>query len=234
VRTSRRNAFDELFSDPVIVVSSQPLTAEQASDEGQLLARAARGELVAMAVRFDGRPKRGRLFNVAVFHEGLEEPALLPDVVFQYAAKGAIGILSIEQLEFRGHRYAGRVEFPAPAETTETRVETEAARPLPPPSRTDADRQAATRLLIDALREGDETRALEIVKLGIDPNGRDEKTGIAVVNWAVIMCQPLVVKALVELKADVRIERLPGMTLMTEAMAACPEAVPFLRAAGAP
>jgi hypothetical protein len=87
--------------------------------------------------------------------------------------------------------------------------------------------------LIEALQEGDEARSLEIIKLGIDPNGRDERMKIPVIGWAVLMCQPPVVAALVELKADVKHERLPGMTLMDEAKAACPEAVGYLRAAGA-
>jgi hypothetical protein len=105
--------------------------------------------------------------------------------------------------------------------------------PLPPPSKSDVDRKAATALLIQALQEGDERRSLDIVALGVDPNGRDEKMNIPAINWAVMMCQPPVVKALVELKADLTHERLPGMTLLSEATAACPDAVPFLRAGGA-
>ena len=38
---------------------------------------------------------------------------------------------------------------------------------------------------------------------------------------------------LVDLKADLSHERLPGMTLLGEAVAACPDAVPFLKAGGA-
>jgi hypothetical protein len=56
---------------------------------------------------------------------------------------------------------------------------------------------------------------------------------IALINWAVLMCQPPVVSALVELKADLSHERLPGMTLLAEARAACPEAVGYLKAGGA-
>ena len=77
----------------------------------------------------------------------------------------------------------------------------------------------------------DERRALEIVKLGVDPNGRDQ-SGIPVLNWAVMMCQPSIVKALVDAKADLKYERAPGMTILTEA-GACPEAANILRAAGA-
>jgi len=77
----------------------------------------------------------------------------------------------------------------------------------------------------------DEHRALEIIKLGVDPNGRDQ-SGIPVLNWAVMMCQPPVVKALIDAKADLKYERAPGMTILTEA-GACPEAARILRSAGA-
>ena len=77
----------------------------------------------------------------------------------------------------------------------------------------------------------DEHRALEIIKLGVDPNGRDQ-SGIPVLNWAVMMCQPAAVKALVDAKADLKYERAPGMTILMEA-GACPEAARVLRLAGA-
>ena len=79
--------------------------------------------------------------------------------------------------------------------------------------------------------EKDERRALEILKLGADPNGRDQY-GTAMLNWAVMMCQPQVVKALVDKKVDLTYQRAPGMTILTEA-GACPEAAKILRAAGA-
>lgn len=235
VRTTEENSFDNFVSDTVIVLSDRPLTVNEASDEIALLARAERGDLVAMAVRFDGRPGRGRLFNVALFHKGLAEITLLPDVVFEYTFKAGAGTLKMASREFRGHTYATSVEFAVvvPTETTSSAAPVRIGAPLPPPSKTDADRKVATTLLIQALQEGDERRSLEIIQLGIDPNGRDDKVGIPVINWAVLMCQPPVVKALVELKADLKHERLPGMTLLGEAVAACPEAVPFLRAAGA-
>jgi hypothetical protein len=74
---------------------------------------------------------------------------------------------------------------------------------------------------------------MAVVALGIDPNAADPKMGIALVNWAVLMCQPTVVSALVDLKANLNHERLPGMTLLSEARAACPEAVGYLKAGGA-
>jgi hypothetical protein len=218
----------------VVVLSDRALSSEEAADDAGLYARAARGEIVTVAVRFDGRPKRGQLFNVALNHQGLAETALLPDVWFKYTFKGGAGSLQLDPREFSGRTYAVNAEFsvPMPAETTAT-TETSKTAGLPPPSKTDADRTRATALLIEALQEGDEARSLEIIKLGIDPNGRDDKHGIPVVNWAVLMCQPPVVGALVEMKADLRHERIPGMTLLAEARAACPDAVAFLRAGGA-
>ena len=233
IRTTRPNPFNDFFNDTVVVLSDRALSSEEAADDAALYARAARGELVTVAVRFDGRPKRGQLFNVALNHKGLAETALLPDVWFKYTFKGGAGTLKLDSQEFSGRTYAADLEFsvPMPVETTTTADAPTAG--LPPPSKTDADRARATALLIDALQDGDETRSLEIIKLGIDPNGRDEKHGIPVINWAVLMCQPPVVGALVELKADLRHERLPGMTLLAEARAACPDAVGFLKAGGA-
>jgi hypothetical protein len=218
------------------VLSSQPLTTDEAADDAALLARAKRGEIVTVAVRFDGRPKRGQLFNVAINHEGLSETALLPDVWFKHTFKGGDGTLTLEGREFSGRIYTIDAKFtvPMPAETTAARdTSTPGGAPLPPPSETDADRARASALLIEALQEGDEQRSLDIIKLGIDPNARDNKVGIPLINWAVLMCQPPVVAALVELKADLTHQRLPGMTLLSEARAACPDAVGFLRAGGA-
>jgi hypothetical protein len=234
IKTTRKNPFNNFFSDTVVVLSDKPVTEAEAADDAALLARAQKDNLVSVAVRFDGRPKRGQLFNVGMNHEGLKETALFPDVWFKYTFKGGAGTLKLEPHELAGRTYATDLEFsvPMPVETTED-SKTEATRSLPPPSKTEADRQKVSQLLIEALQEGDEARALTIVPLGIDPNARDPKMGIALVNWAVLMCQPQVVAALVELKADLNHERLPGMTLLAEARAACPEAVGYLKAGGA-
>ena len=234
IKTARKNAFNDFFSDIVVVLSDKPLTQKEADDDAALLARARSGDVVAVAVRFDGRPKRGQLFNVAINHKGVDDATLLPDVWFKYTFKGGAGTLKMEPKDLAGRTYAADLRFsvPIPAETTE---ETKAAsiRGLPPPSKTDADRQRASQALIEAIQEGDEERAMAIVPLGIDPNARDPKMNIALINWAVLMCQPPVVNALVELKADLTHERLPGMTLLGEARAACPEAVGYLKAGGA-
>ena len=234
IKTSRKNAFNDFFSDVVVVLSDKPLTQQEADDDAVLLAKAKSGDVTSVAVRFDSRPKRGQLFNVAVNHKGAQETALLPDVWVKYTFKGGAGTLKMEPRELAGRSYAIDVQFsvPMPAETTDD-AKTTLTRALPPASKTDADRQRASQALIEAIQEGDEVRALAIVPLGIDPDARDHKMNIALINWAVLMCQPMVVNALVELKADLSHERLPGMTLLAEARAACPEAVGYLKAGGA-
>jgi hypothetical protein len=237
IRITKPNPFNDFFSDTVVMLTDRALTEKEASDDAAVLARAQKGELVAVAVRFDGRPRRGQLFNVAISHKGLTETALLPDVWFKYGFKDGVGKLSLESREFSGRRYAADVAFAVtmPVVTTEAAAETAAGGgALPPPSKTDADRKRASALLIEALQEGDEARALAIVELGIDPDVRDDKMKIPLINWAILMCQPPIVRALaVDLKADLSHERLPGMTLLSEAVAACPEAVPALKQAGA-
>ena len=234
-KTTRKNVFNDFFTDVLVILSDKTLSDKEAADDNALFARASRGELVTVVLRFDGRPKRGQLFNVALNHKGLAETALLPDVWFKYTFKAGAGTLKLEPREFSSRKYAAEAQFtvPMPVETTEAAASAGAARELPPPSKTDADRKRASELLVEALQEGDEARALAIIPLGIDPNLRDPKMNIPLINWAVLMCQPPVVAALVELKADLSHERLPGMTLLAEARAACPDAVGFLKAGGA-
>ena len=234
IRTTRPNVFNDFFSDTLVVLSNVPVTPEEAASDATLFARSQRDGLVTVAIRFDGRPKRGQLFHIALNHRGLHETALLPDVWFKHTFQAGAGTLKMAPREFSGRTYAVDVEFAVvmPVETTAADSPS-ASSPLPPPSKTEADRAKATALLIEALQEGDEARSLAIIRLGIDPNGRDQKMGIALINWAVLMCQPPVVAALVELKADLTHERLPGMTLLSEARAACPDAVAYLKAGGA-
>jgi hypothetical protein len=239
VFTTRTNVFDEVTPDPVIVISNEPLTVQEAADDATLAAKSQSGGLVAIGVRFDGRPGRGLpLFNIGLRYKGAPEPVLLPDVYFKVTFKDGAGTLLMPSREFAGHRYAAKLEYAVkiPKEVTEALTAKAAATAefkLPPPSKTAADRRAAGMLLIDVLQEGDEAKALAVLALGVDPNVADEKMKIPLINWALLMCQPLVVKGLVELKADLSHERLPGMTLLTEAAAACPDAVPFLKAGGA-
>lgn len=234
-KTTRPNPFNDFFADTVVILSDRPVSEREAADDAALLARARKGELVAAAVRFDGRPRRGQLFNVAIFARDLAEPALLPDVFFTSTFKGGQGTLAMEPREFSGHRYAADARFAVtmPPPTTEAAAAV-GGPALPPPSKTDADRQKAGLLLIEALQEGDEARALAILDLGVDPDVSDDKMKIPLINWAVLMCMPPVVRTLaVDLKADLTHVRIPGMTLLSEAIAACPEAVPALRQAGA-
>ena len=234
IKTTRKNAFNDFFSDTVVILSDKPLTQQEADDDAALLARAQKGEVVTVAIRFDGRPKRGQLFNIGFNHQGLEETALLPDVWVKYSFKGGAGTMQMQPHALAARTYAADLQFSVamPAEPADD-TKAESTKGLPPPSKTDADRARASQLLINALQDGDEARALAIVALGVDPNATDPKMQIALINWAVLMCQPMVVSALVDLKADLNHERLPGMTLLAEARAACPEAVGYLKAGGA-
>lgn len=239
VFTTRTNVFDEVTPDPVIVISNQPLTVPEAADDAVLAAKSQSGGLVTVAVRFDGRPGRGLpLFNIGLRYKGAPEPVLLPDVYFKVTFKDGAGTVLMPSREFAGHTYAAKFEYAVkiPKDVTEAlsaRAAPTAAFKLPPPSKTAADRRAAGALLIEVLQEGDEAKALAVLALGVDPNVADDRMKIPLINWALLMCQPQVVKGLVELKADLSHERLPGMTLLSEAAAACPEAVPFLKAGGA-
>jgi hypothetical protein len=190
IKTTRKNLFNDFFSDTVVVLSNQPVSQQEADDDAALLVRAQKGELITVIVRFDGRPKRGPLFNVALNHKGLLETALLPDVWFKYTFKAGAGTLKMDPREFAGRTYATDVQFsvPMPVETVEE-DKTAAPQGLPAPSKSDADRQKASQLLIGALQEGDEVRAVAIAGLGIDPNARDPKMNIALINWAVLMCR---------------------------------------------
>ena len=239
VFTTRTNVFDEVTPDPLIVISNQPLTVAEAADDATLAVKSRAGDLVSIAVRFDGRAGRGLpLFNIGLRYKGAPEPVLLPDVYFKVTFKDGAGTVLMPSREFAGHTYAAKLDYAVtiPTEVTEALTAKAASTPafkLPPPSKTASERRAAGMLLIDVLQEGDEARALAVLALGVDPNVRDEKMQIPLINWALLMCQPLVVKELVELKADLSHERLPGMTLLGEAVAACPDAVPFLKAGGA-
>ena len=89
----------------------------------------------------------------------------------------------------------------------------------------------ATALVVAAIMKKDQDQAIKIIKLGVDPNNKDQY-GIPLLNWAVMSCLPRVVQTLVDRGADLTYERAPGMTILTEA-GACPEAEKILRTAGA-
>jgi hypothetical protein len=245
VETKKENLFDDKKQDTVIVLSDKPLGATAPDDEIELSMRARTGDLVVLALRIDG----SKLINVQLSHKGLSGIALLPGAWFQYSAgKSAAGTLKLEPREFDGRSYAVSAEFaaapaarppppPAPAPAPPPKAVApppppKAAPPTPTPKLpSNLDRKSATALLVQAMMKKDEYQSLELIKHGADPNGRDS-SGIPVLNWAVMMCQPAVVQALVSAGSDLKYQRAPGMTIMTEA-GACPEAAKILRAAGA-
>jgi ankyrin repeat protein len=163
-------------------------------------------------------------------------------VVRLHAIKARHGLVEACCPRVRWQKYATSVEFaaaaaPKPAPAPEP-VAAPAPKPAPKPvekaapaTTSNIDKKSATALLVQAMMDKDEHRALEIIKLGADPNGRDQY-GVPVLNWAIMVCQPQVVKALVDKKADLTYQRAPGMTVMVEA-GACPEAAKILKAAGA-
>jgi len=91
IRTTKPNAFDETSLDTVVILSDRPLTKADTVDEPALFARALKGELAVVALRFDERRGRTRLFNVTVAEKSLSEEALLPDVWFESTFKGGVG-----------------------------------------------------------------------------------------------------------------------------------------------
>lgn len=232
--------FDPAKQDTLVVLTDKPLGTTAADDDVGLSLRARTGEIAGMVLRIDGN----RLVNVSVFHKGLNGKTVLPGAWFQYAAsKPGTGTIALATREYDGARYACKVEFAAaapskPAAPTQT-VEAPTQKAAPPPAEpkrpatttSNIDPKAATTLLVSAFMQKNERQAVELIKLGADPNGRDQY-GVPVLNWAVMMCMPQAVQALVERKADLKYQRAPGMTIMTEA-GACPEAAKILKAAGA-
>ena len=233
--------FDSSKQDLVVVLSDKPIGATAPGDDVELSLRARKGDLGALMLRIDG----AKLVNVSVFHKGLAGKVLLPGAWFDYKpSKPGTGALKLAPRDFDGHKYAATVEFaamaapkaaaPAPAAAATpppSAAPKPAEKPLPPATTSNIDTKSANALLVQAMMEKDERRALEIIKLGADPNGKDQY-GMPMLSWAVMMCQPQVVQALVDRKANVNYSRAPGMTVLAEA-GACPAAQKILKAAGA-
>ena len=231
--------FDSSKQDLIVVLSDKPLGATAPGDDVDLSLRARKGELGALMLRIDG----AKLVNVSVFHKGLSGKVLLPGAWFDYkASKPGTGTLKLAPRDFDGHKYATSVEFasiaapkaaaPAAAATPPPSAAPKPAeKSLPPATTSNIDTKSANALLVQAMMEKDERRALEIIKLGADPNGKDQY-GVPMLSWAVMMCQPQVVQALVDRKANVNYSRAPGMTVLAEA-GACPAAQKILKTAGA-
>jgi len=240
VETKVEALFDSSKQDTLVVLSDKPLGATAPSDDVELSLRARTGEVTALALRIDG----SRLVNVGVFPKGLSGKASLPGAWFQYTAgKPGTGTLKLASREFDGMQYACALEFAAapaakaPAPTAKPAAAAPAKRaPTPEPKAAPAatsniDKKSATTLLVSAFMQKNEHQAVELIKLGADPNGRDQY-GVPMLNWAVMMCMPQAVQALVDRKASLTYQRAPGMTVMAEA-GACPEAAKILKAAGA-
>jgi hypothetical protein len=240
VETKVEGLFDSSKQDLIVVLSDKPLGATAPGDDVELSLRARKGDLGALMLRIDG----AKLVNVSVFHKGLAGKVLLPGAWFDYkASKPGTGTLKLAPRDFDGHKYATSVEFasiaapkpaaPAPAAATAPppAASKPAEKPLPPATTSNIDTKSANALLVQAMMEKDERRALEIIKLGADPNGKDQY-GMPMLSWAVMMCQPQVVQALVDRKANVNYSRAPGMTVLQEA-GACPAAAKILKSAGA-
>jgi hypothetical protein len=229
--------FDSKKQDTLVVLSDKPLDPTRPDDEIGLSMRARTGEMVVMALRIDG----STLVNVKISHKGLSGYVTLPGAWFQYtASKPGTGTLKLNPRTFDGHSYACALEFaaapaavPAKAAAAPPPAAAKAPPPakLPPATTSNIDKKSATALLVQAMQDKDEHRAVELIKLGADPNGRDQ-SGIPVLNWAIMMCQPNVVQALVNAKADLAHQRAPGLTPLAEA-GACPAAAKILKAGGA-
>jgi hypothetical protein len=240
VRTTVENLFDDKKQDTLVVLADRALGATAPDDDVELSLRARRGDLTALALRLDG----GKLVNVSVYHRGLDGKTLLPGAWFQYAGAAAGGgTLKLAPRAFDGRTYACAVAFAAAPAAAPPAVPAEPPAPPPPPRQRQPEPtppaatsptiapKASVALLVQAIMLKDERQALELIRLGADPDGRDQY-GTPVLNWAVMMCQPPVVKALVDKKASLTYQRAPGLTILTEA-GACPEAARILRAAGA-
>jgi hypothetical protein len=111
VETRKADLFDEKKRDLVIVLTDKQLSATRPDDEIGLSLKARRGELVVLALRFDG----GTLVNVTVSHKTLNGLVILPGAWFDYTAGGkpGIGSLKLPTHEFEGHSYALDVDFAA-------------------------------------------------------------------------------------------------------------------------
>lgn len=233
--TTTPNLFSDDKKDTLVVLSDRPLGDIAADDVVGLQLAARNGELTAVVLRLDG----SKLVNAGVHAKGVDGVALLPGNWFTFKPAGAAaGSITLARHEFDGHAFACSAEFAgAPQKPRAAESEAPATAPveptptLPPASTSTVDTKALTAALVAAMMSKDEGQALEIVRQGVDPNVRDQY-GMPVLNWSVMMCMPNVVQALIDKGADLKYERAPGMTILTEA-GACPEAAKILRAAGA-
>jgi hypothetical protein len=226
--------FDEKKKDTIVVLSDRPLGDIAPDDAVELHLQARNGKLVALALRLDGT----KLVNVGVHAAGLDGVIVLPGQWFTYRASGpGAGALTLAKRDSDGHSYACTVEFnaaaakPVPQEVAKPTPTVAPTPTLPPASTSSIDPKAHVAMIVTAMMQKDEDQALKLIKIGVDPNAKDQY-GTPLLNWSVMMCMPKLVKELVNRGANLKYERAPGMTIMQEA-GACPEAAKILKAAGA-
>ena len=242
VSHEEEDLYDSAKRNTAVVLLDREANSAVATDDWEIAQAAKSGGLVALALRLDG----AKLVNVRVNAPDLNGTVVLPGQWFTYrpasaAAGQTSGSLQLAPHETDGHTYACSVEFtavaaaPAPEPEPEAEAieeETPAPEPeLPPATTQTINPESLTPLMVQAMMQKDQVQVLKLLQLGANPNARDAY-GIPMLNWAVMMCLPQVVQALVDANADLTYERAPGMTILVEA-GACPEAEKILRAAGA-
>lgn len=236
--------YDSSKNNTAVVLLDRETDASVARDDWEIARGAKQGELVALALRLDG----AKLVNVRLNCAGIEGTLVLPGPWFEYRPATApvgqnAGSLKLASRESDGHTYACAVEFTAtpaaPAPEAEPEAETSAVEPetppppaeLPPATTSTINPDSLTPLMVKAIMEKDEDQVVKLLALGANPDAQDQY-GTPMLNWAVMSCLPKAVQALVDAKANLTYERVPGMTILMEA-GACPEAEKILRAAGA-
>src|SRR5262249_53047085 len=88
VETRKDDLFDETKRDLVVVLTDKQLSATRPDDEIGLSLKARRGELVVLALRFDG----DTLVNVTASFKSLSGLVILPGAWFQYTAGSRPGV----------------------------------------------------------------------------------------------------------------------------------------------
>lgn len=228
------NLFDSNKKDKIVSLTDIKIEDSDPTDKIDVSLRARKGELVALIARFDNM----KVVNVALYYNGVNGEILLPGNWFTATLNSDnSGSLKLDQKEWDGHKYSCDLKFqikkylPIKTEEVITTSETTTSTTLPKASTSFIDNKVLTEMLIAEIMKKDEEQAVKVINIGIDPNSKD-KYGTPILNWAVMTCLPKVVKRIVDKGADLKYERAPGLTIITEA-GACPAAEKILREAGA-
>ena len=231
---------DETKQDVVVVLSDRAWPEDLAFDDDMALQQlAASGELEAARIRL-AEPGG----NVTVFSSHHQGQVILPwrmyDVTWERIGESGVSgkLIFKEPADFDGTTwhldaiFQATIREQAVADEDEGLVPGyETPKPVDVPVVESKNLVDFNKALIDALMNMKPEAALASIKAGADVN-KPDKDGLAPLNWAILMCQVDVVKALIDAGADVNYERAPTLTVLQEAMA-CPDAVPLLEAAGA-